>query len=217
MADQNLAPSDPAPPQWETIDDALLQEIYAADQAIYPAPLLTYDRLRGWMDACPDLCIRLCRRGPAPAEFATEGVVIVLPVVEACWGRLLAGELREHDVEPAEMFPPARPGGGHSVVTVGLHVFHIERYSSSSSCSSSARGGGRTPGFAQVALDEVRSRVRASFPSWSVVGYSALTATPQGNRAFKRIGFTSRYVETKSDGDEAEMLVREGNDALLAL
>lgn len=42
---------------------------------------------------------------------------------------------------------------------------------------------------------------------------TALTATPQGNRAFKRLGFTSRYAETKGDGDKAEMLVREGNIA----
>lgn len=42
---------------------------------------------------------------------------------------------------------------------------------------------------------------------------TALTATPQGNRAFLRLGFKSRYVETKADGDNAEMLVREGNDA----
>lgn len=41
---------------------------------------------------------------------------------------------------------------------------------------------------------------------------TALTATPEGNRAFRRLGFTSRYVEAKADGDEAEMLVREGND-----
>lgn len=45
---------------------------------------------------------------------------------------------------------------------------------------------------------------------------TALTATPEGNRAFKRLGFTSRYVEAKADGDEAEMLVREGNDAFIS-
>lgn len=46
---------------------------------------------------------------------------------------------------------------------------------------------------------------------------TALTATPQGNRAFKRAGFTSRYIETKADGDEAEMLVREGNETFKSL
>lgn len=45
---------------------------------------------------------------------------------------------------------------------------------------------------------------------------TALTATPEGNRAFKRLGFTSRYVEAKADGDQAEMLVREGNDAFIS-
>ncbi|KAL1879740.1 hypothetical protein Daus18300_001577 [Diaporthe australafricana] len=212
MVDQCPAPSGPAPPHWETIDEPLLEEIYAADQAIYPAPLLTRQRLRSWADACPDFCIRLSRRDPAASETATQGMIIVLPVVEACWERLIVGDLKEHDVDPVGMFPPDRSVGRDSEVRVGLHVFHIERYS-----SSFARQGGRTPGFAQDALEEVRSRVRDRFPSWSVVGYSALTATPQGNRAFKRVGFTSRYVETKSDGEEAEMLVREGNEAFISL
>lgn len=174
MADPCPAPSGSAPLHWETIDDSLLEEIYAADQAIYPAPLLTHQRLRSWADACPDLCICLSRRDPAPTGPAAQGVIIVLPVVEACWERLVAGDLREHDVDPPGMFPPIRLVGGHPEVSVGLHVFHIERYSSSSSSSSSssARQGGRTRGFAQDALEEIRSRVRERFPSWSVVGYS---------------------------------------------
>lgn len=46
--------------------------------------------------------------------------------------------------------------------------------------------------------------------------FIALTATPEGNRVFKRLGFASRYVEAKADGDEAEMLVREGNDTFIS-
>lgn len=60
--------------------------------------------------------------------------------------------------------------------------------------------------------------MRACGPANTAVLYlTALTATPQGNRAFRRLGFTSRFVETKTDGDGAEMLVREGNDTFISL
>ncbi|KAG6366326.1 hypothetical protein INS49_000503 [Diaporthe citri] len=217
MSDQAPSPPSPPPSHWEPIDDRLLEEIYAADQAIYPAPLLTYERLKSWAAACPELCICLRRHGSEPPA---QGVVIVLPVREEYWGCLVAGELREHDVKPRHMFPPnvaaASAVGAHvysEKVKVGLHVFHVERYSP----SSAGDGRRRMPPFTPAALEEIRSRVCERFPSWEVVGYSALTATPEGNMAFRRLGFTSRYVEAKADGDEAEMLVREGNDTFIPL
>lgn len=172
MPDQYQSPSGLPPLQWEPIDDRLLEEIHNADQAIYPAPLLTYERLRSWAVACPELCIYLRRHDPEPAA---QGVVIVLPVREKYWGRLVAGELKEHDVDPSEMFPPGAADDGSDgshgqpeKVEVGLHVFHVERY-----CPSSAEGGGtRTPPFTPAALEEVRSRVGERLPSWEVVGYS---------------------------------------------
>lgn len=202
-------------PRWHPIDDSMLEEIYKADQAIYPAPLLTYERMRSWATSCPDLSICLRRRESGRDHPAAEGLIIVLPVAEGYWGRLVAGELREHDVDPGSMFAPAGtagPADGHlGLVRVGLHVFHIERYS-----PPAGGGGGRTPRFTLEALEEVQSRVGERFPSWQVIGYSALTATPQGNKAFKRLGFTSRFVEAKDDGEEVEMLVREGNDAFVS-
>lgn len=139
------------------------------DQAIYPAPLLTYERLRSWAAACPELCICLRRHDPEPTA---QGVVIVLPVREQYWARLVAGELKEHDVDPSDMFPPATSAGGHSVhghpevVKVGLHVFHVERY------SPSAGDGGKAFPFTPAALEEVRSR--AGEKSWEVMGYSGM-------------------------------------------
>lgn len=169
MLDQTPShPGPPPPPHWETIDDRLLEEIYTADQAIYPAPLLTYERLRSWAAACPDLCICL-RRHERDHEPALQGVVIVLPVREEYWGRLVAGELREHDVDPSGMFPPAADDEAHGhpgPVRVGLHVFHVERY------SPSAGDGGKAFPFTPAALEEVRSR--AGEKSWEVMGYSGM-------------------------------------------
>lgn len=171
MPHQFPSPSDQPSPQWDNIDDSLLEEIYNADQAIYPAPLLTYERMRSWATTCPDLSISL-RRHDSGQEPAVQGLVIVLPVLEEYWGRLVAGELREHDIDPSVMFPSAGATGAADdqpeVVRVGLHVFHIERY------SPSAGGGGRTPPFTLTALEEIRSRVGGTFPSWEVVGYSGV-------------------------------------------
>lgn len=168
MPGQPPSHPDPPPPDWEPIDDRLLEEIYTADQAIYPAPLLTYQRLRSWAAACPDLCICLRRNDPEPTA---QGVVIVLPVREIFWGRLVAGELKEHDVDPSGMFPPAADDDAHGhpyVVRVGLHVFHVERYPP----SSAGNDGKRKPPFTPAALEEVRSRVHEKFPAWRVLGYS---------------------------------------------
>ena len=174
MPDRPPSAPGPPPPQWNPIDDRLLEEIYTADQAIYPAPLLTYQRLRSWAAACHELSICLRRRGHNPAGTgpAAQGVVIVLPVREECWGRLVAGELREHDVDPGVMFPPPAGGGGAAgahpeLVRVGLHVFHVERYS-----PSAGDGAGRASPFTLAAMEEVRSRVGQRFPSWKVMGYS---------------------------------------------
>lgn len=67
-------------------------------------------------------------------------------------------------------------------------------------------------------MEEWRETNTHAEPADTADGHlTALTATPEGNRAFKRLGFTSRYVEDKADGDEAEMLVREGNDTVSPL
>lgn len=171
MPDQSPAPPGQPLPRWDPIHDRLLEEIYNADQTIYPAPLLTYQRMRSWATTCPDLSI--CRRRHGSGhDPAVQGLIIVLPVLEDYWGPLVAGELREHDIDPSGMFPSAGAAGAAEnqpeLVRVGLHVFHIERY------SPLAGGGGRTPPFTLTALEEIRSRVGGTFPSWEVVGYSGV-------------------------------------------
>ncbi|KAK3343686.1 hypothetical protein B0T25DRAFT_554941 [Lasiosphaeria hispida] len=183
------------PLQRGPIPSALLQTIYASDQAMYPAPL-PYERLRSWVAACPDLSISF---GESIAgDHVVVGVMIALPLVRSHWERLLSGELREADVDAEAMFPDGREGAG--VVEVGVHVFHVERFEG----PGVSRGGrGRWPRFAGLAVDEVVSRA-ALVGRWRVVGLSALTATDAGRKSFKRMGFTpTGYKEIFTVPDQA--------------
>lgn len=176
MPDQSPAAQDQRLPYWHPVDESLLEGIYNADQAIYPAPLLTYERMRSWVTSCPDLSICLRKHD------AAEGLIIVLPVVGEHWARLAAGELREHDVDPNRMFPSAGAAGGVDsrvdMVKVGLHVFHIERYPT----------GGRKPGFTPKALEEIRTRVGQRFPRWEIMGYSGMWNWPTITKPSMRHG-----------------------------
>ncbi|KUI68988.1 hypothetical protein VM1G_03974 [Cytospora mali] len=208
------------PPHWEVIDESLLEFTYDADQAIYPAPSLTYDRLKSWAESCPELCIVL-RRGHddgqpqvSSASAVSESVlgsIIVLPLLRRYWVQLTAEMrsegplLQEHDVDPMEMFPPRTGALGSEKAEVGLHVFHIERFAGFMTGEEVKR-----IGFTQLALEEIRGRVEVKFPYWRVMGYSALTVTPEGSRAFKRSGFSPTYTSSTAEGGKVEMMIRKG-------
>lgn len=162
---------------WQTVDRGHLKDIYDSDQAMYPAPQLTYDRLKSWVDACPEICLCLqdgkleMITDPAiPENGATHGLVIVLPLRQPYWDKLRHGDIEEHDIDTVEMFP-GHPSTEISTredstrIKVGLHVFHIERFPSFDSAS-------KKTGFTSLALDEIRGRVIKAFPSWDVVGFS---------------------------------------------
>ncbi|KAJ4389815.1 hypothetical protein N0V93_007287 [Gnomoniopsis smithogilvyi] len=203
---------------WRTVDENHIKDIYDSDQVMYPAPQLTYGRLKSWVDACPEICLCLQRGNldtnthPAISpKDAILGLVVVLPLRQPSWDRLLRGEIEEHDIDAAEMFP-APPNseipayGEGSKIKVGLHVFHIERFPEFASFY-------RGKSFTTLALDEVRGRVMDTFQSWEVVGYSALTASKQGNAAFKRLGFLPSNSSSRSTllHQDAEMVERRGN------
>lgn len=167
-------------PRWEVMPASLLQDIHASDQAMYPAPELTLDVLKAWLAGCPELSIcfrygneelRHSRKVLALSSPSLHGSIIVLPLREASWKRLLKNEIKEHDVD-AGMFPPLRPGtgaagkdAGGEVVEVGLHVFHIEK-------SQGFRDIWRRTSFTVMALEEVRRRVSANYPWWRIIGSS---------------------------------------------
>ncbi|KAL2265315.1 hypothetical protein VTJ83DRAFT_6415 [Remersonia thermophila] len=141
------------------------------------------------------------RREPA---MAGGGVVVVLPLRRRHWDDLLAGRLREAEIDPGCMFPPDRKLGeaeigGQAVgqEEVGLHVYHVERFEDGHEEVGGGRwaaGGGsegsqkRRPRFSEVALAEVARRAKER-PAWRIVGMSALTATAAGERTFRTLGF----------------------------
>ncbi|KAK0613594.1 hypothetical protein B0T14DRAFT_437876 [Immersiella caudata] len=180
-----------------TVEDEVLQEVYASDQDMYPAPL-TFARLKSWVDGCPDLSISFRSSMSQPV-----GVIIALPIRQPYWDNLLKGTLKETDIDPEVAFP-SRSENAATTEEVGLHVFHIERFAES--------GGVRKRGFAQFAVDEIVQRASLR-EGWKVVGLSALTATPAGKKTFHRLGFfPTGYVEVfiakESDGADDKQEVR---------
>jgi hypothetical protein len=153
------------------MSDTVLQKIFDSDQDMYPAPL-TNARLKSWVESSPDFstcffhslpteddCISTDKDQHDAADSWLPGLAgasIVLPLQEAYWRDLLAGRLRETDVDTTALFissensPPQR---------VGLHVFHVERFS-------------KTVGgpFASHALQHAVSTALSK--GWNVVGCS---------------------------------------------
>lgn len=142
------------------IPDTILKRIYDSDQEMYPAPL-TYERLKSWIDGCPELSICFETIPGEGTNTVPVGAVIVLPVVKMYWDDLVLGRLKETDIDAATMFP-----GGGGEVDVGLHVFHIERFDAGTRIT-------KVRNFAQVALESVRDIVRKR--AWNVIGHSGMS------------------------------------------
>jgi hypothetical protein len=138
------------------MEEDALREIYASDQEMYPVPL-PYERLRAWVEKASDLC--LCFEVTNEIGRATSkrvGSLLVLPLMGKYWQDLLAGRLRETDIN-VDMFPTRADDD------VGLHVFHIER-------SETFRQLGRLKYFAEFALENAREVTAKK--CWKITGYS---------------------------------------------
>ncbi|KAH8660006.1 hypothetical protein BX600DRAFT_513654 [Xylariales sp. PMI_506] len=182
--------------------DEALQAIFASDQDMYPAPL-TLARLESWVRACPELstCFYLPRDAGAgiSERGALAGVSVVLPLLVQHWRDLLAGTLRETDIDAAAMLA----SGSISAGGVGLHVFHVERFSS------------RVKRFAEKSLQHALDT--ASDREWHLAGCSALTATAEGARSFQSLGFQPTgyqeiWVQSKQGGVEL-LSIKPGQSA----
>ncbi|KAL2016251.1 hypothetical protein VTK56DRAFT_4027 [Thermocarpiscus australiensis] len=176
------------------ISDEVLRAVYASDQDMYPVAL-PYDRLRAWVAACPELSI--CFRDSASDTSA--GVIIALPLRLAHWEKLVSGQLKEPDIDPGAMFPESgvcRDAGEDGSEAppeeeIGLHIYHVERFPAGEVSRLFLMDGGTstvTKRFSEYAVEALMRRAQAR-REWKVVGISALTATPAGRRAFKRMGF----------------------------
>ncbi len=157
--------------QCRTLSDADLHDVYASDQSMYPVPL-PFSRLQAWVSAYPELSISFhSLKHTASGEDVTNesavGIIIALPIVRKHWEDLLRGKFTEIEVDPYSMFPVRDMKGEQEV---GLHVFHIERFSTGPfvfSADPKRR-------FYDVALDEVLGRVNREFKGWRVVGLSGM-------------------------------------------
>ncbi|KAF3011849.1 hypothetical protein E8E14_004339 [Neopestalotiopsis sp. 37M] len=153
-----------------------LQQIFASDQDMYPAPL-TYARLQSWVTTSPQLsrCFHSSesRLGDMGSGIKDDvaGVLIVLPLKEEPWRDLLVGKLRETDIDADSMIAP-KDGAGSAV---GLHVFHVERL------------GEHAKGFTRHSIEY--ADMVAKEEGWNVLGFSALTATEDGSKTFEKLGF----------------------------
>ena len=181
----------------ERIDEYELRQIYASDQELYPAQL-SLATLRSWVEASPTTSLSFRLRG-AGDDAATArgldrraGVVVVLPLVERHWRRLLAGAVKETEIDPRNMFP----GAGAAALTtaareqerevVGLHVFHVERFE--------AFPAHKLGSFTRYAMAAVEAAARAM--PWEVVGYSGAFCSIT-SRLSSRDGFPPFPLRTR--------------------
>jgi len=178
----------------------LIQEIHSSDQSIYPAPL-TYERLKSWVESCPELSISYkFSVGESDEDQPLAGVVIVLPVKGEYWRDILVGKLKETDIHPDTFVRDA------DVETeVGLHIFHIEKFDAWN--EEIGKFDGLRP-FAEFALQDAKEIVENK--GWKILGYSALTATAAGQKCCKRMdfkptGYEEIFAYTAKSGGNIEM------------
>jgi hypothetical protein len=144
------------------VNEDLVKEIHTSDQDIYPAPL-TYERLKSWVDACPELSIAykiIIDESDSPPPLA--GVLIALPIKAAHWNDLLIGNLKEWNILPTMFVTDDLTN-----TDVGVHIFHFEKYDAWN------KGIGRFDGlrpFAEFALGDAAEIVEKK--GWKIAGYS---------------------------------------------
>jgi hypothetical protein len=107
----------PPRPQPTPISKELIPTLLSADASIYPSPL-TLATLTSWITAAPTYALQYL----APTG-ALAGVVIALPLRLEYWKAVTYGHVKEWEIT-AEMLAPE-----DSEVDVGVHIWHVERYS----------------------------------------------------------------------------------------
>ena len=211
------------------IPPTLLHQIYASDQEMYPAPL-TYDRLRGWVDACPELSILFTSVPNTKTDQANGdnsddsqiGVVIILPILERYWRDLLSGRVKEVDVDPGVMFPAVvasrdgregRQGDGEAQkVKVGLHVFHIERFgdgwakvlATTVEGAGEKLGQGERPGGAEAERKEEKGKKKKRFAEFVLDEVDAVVSSRM--KGWEVLGWSGEFAFQLSPLEQARHL-----------
>jgi hypothetical protein len=142
------------------IAEEQLREVYASDQSIYPAPL-TFERLKSWVDTAGDFAATYTI--PTIESTIDAGVIVALPIIARHWQDVLVGKLKETDIDVAMLVAD----DDISDVSVGLHIFHIEKFDSWDKCHSDRNILGR---FAEFALEDATNI--ALRKGWAVLGIS---------------------------------------------
>ncbi|KAF4959587.1 hypothetical protein FSARC_10673 [Fusarium sarcochroum] len=180
------------------LSEGTLRDIHASDQDIYPADL-PFDRLQAWATAAPDLSIEFIADDSSDQTGPVSvGVVVAVPVKLDIWNDLLSGVVKETNLEASTDF--GSPDLESSRV-VGVHIFHIERHAS-------YIGQQPVKAFGKFAVDSAVQTAKKQ--GFTVVGTSALTATDDGERTFKRLEFVpTGYEEVWTAGEAPRSGSRE--------
>ncbi|KAF8472460.1 hypothetical protein BDZ91DRAFT_715112, partial [Kalaharituber pfeilii] len=149
----------------------------SADNNIYPSPL-TVSTLQSWANICPAFFLQYVH---PLNQSEIVGICIAIPILAPYWDDLIAGRIREWEVRPEMLYSRDRV---REPVQVGLHVWHVERFSSWD------RAWG---GFGRLAWKDIeavmeREGIETQAGSDSGVlmkGYSALAVTEDGLRLFR--------------------------------
>lgn len=161
-----------------TIDHEMLKEIYSSDQEMYPGPL-SFERLQDWVLNCPDLAVHFYVDPNGGHASTSLGAIIVLPILKGFWEQLLVGQAKEPSVDTS-MFPLQNSDIAQDV---GLHVFHIEKFSD-------IKAFGKDGRFSTFSLNHIREI--SSKKRWNILGYSGSTPSTKCLALSLQQSFTNR-------------------------
>lgn len=152
------------PPYLVPLDSSDLPALLNADASLYPSPL-TLASLTSWTATAPYLSLKYV---PSSTSKSPCGVCIVLPLLSRHWEALIRGNLKEWEITPDHIWSPSSPSAKGE--TVGLHVWHIERFESWKKEWSEENG------FGTYCWKDVHNAVKFMLQSGcaGVIGYSGM-------------------------------------------
>ena len=193
-------------PILQPLSSSSMELAFGADSQIYPTPL-SFSDFASWVETCPTFAFQYQH----PRDLGkVVGVCIMLPILKPYWDDLVSGRIHEWDIVPSMLWH--HHGGGYAEPDsdVGLHVWHIERF------SGWRRAWG---GFGKYVWDEVKRGLLDQPKGPKVVGFSALAVTEEGTRLFRdRLGwkeiprYQGQWVVSSGVGEDRQTKIVEKKD-----